>query len=156
MLRLDYPHAWPDFFQQLFRLLTDGAGVSSSGGGGGGGGGAVLTLGVEHIQRIDLLLRMFVAIDSEIVARRDSDRARHDVARTAAIKDAMRVDCVPTIVDICFGVVQAYSAPAAQTWPAAEALVNAALNVLQVTTRDVPVAVLPHWSVRRDVVVCFV
>jgi hypothetical protein len=128
VLRLEYPHDWPDLFQSVFRLITDAPQLATAEQVVVGG----VALGPANIVRVDLLLRLLTAIDSEIVARRESDRARHDVARTASIKDAMRTDCVPTIVDICYGVILAYSSPAAANWAGAEALVNAALSVLEV------------------------
>ena len=117
VLRLEYPQDWPDFFQQIVRLVSDAPTVPGAEQVVVGG----IALGPMHVVRVDLLLRLLFAIDSEIVARRDSDRARHDVARTARIKDAMRTDCVPAIVDICFGVMLAYSYPAAAHWPGAPA-----------------------------------
>jgi hypothetical protein len=56
-----------------------------------------------------MLLRVITAIDIELVAPRDSSRPPALVQRVADIKDAMREDCVPAIVELCFGALVSYS-----------------------------------------------
>ena len=112
----------------------------------------------NQVTRIDMLLRVISSIDTELVAPRDSSRPPALVKRVADIKDAMRDDCVPLIVELCYGVIVSYSRAAADAWPGAALLVDAALNVLQcyVSWVDIELVIAPEVRVTRCALFCVI
>ncbi|XP_014664369.1 PREDICTED: exportin-T-like [Priapulus caudatus] len=79
----DYPRQWPTFFTDLI---------------------CALNLGVPAV---DLFLRVLMAIDSEMVDR-DIVHTMKEVERNTVIKDAMREQCVPALVDSWYQILTTY------------------------------------------------
>ncbi|XP_065829069.1 exportin-T-like [Oscarella lobularis] len=74
VLVCDYPEKWPTFFTDLIECLS--LGISS----------------------IEIYLRILLAI-SEEVADKDIPRTREELERNTLIKDTMRLQCIPQLVD---------------------------------------------------------
>lgn len=72
---VDYPSKWPHFFATLLECVQS-----------------------AHIWSVDLYLRVLLAIDSELVDRQVVHCQEENV-RNTAIKDTMREQCVPDLVE---------------------------------------------------------
>jgi hypothetical protein len=117
MVWLEYPELWTDFFVQLFRLVDDVGGNAALG-------------DVQHVLRVDMLMRVLLAIDCDIVSRRDGVSSA-DAQRIATIKDAMRAQCIERVIDFVYSVILAYtSSPQARGWRGVDAVVRQAVHVL--------------------------
>lgn len=75
MFLVDYPYRWPTFFSDLLNLIGSG-----------------------HRAAVDFYLRILLDINSE-VADREIIRTQRELERNTLIKDAMRDDCVPKLVE---------------------------------------------------------
>ncbi|KAJ4462684.1 putative tRNA exportin [Paratrimastix pyriformis] len=81
----DYPECWPRAFQDLMAVLN-------------GAGPPV----------IDMFLRILDAVDEEIISDSATGRREaRDVKRSRDVKDAMRVDCVGTLVEAWYHLLSA-------------------------------------------------
>uniref|UniRef100_A0A3Q2XWS8 Exportin-T n=1 Tax=Hippocampus comes TaxID=109280 RepID=A0A3Q2XWS8_HIPCM len=79
----EYPALWPDFFFDMLTLV----GLDPRG--------------------VDIYLRTLMAIDGEVVDR-DTLHAPEVARRNTLIKDAMREQCVPSLVESWFQILHAY------------------------------------------------
>jgi exportin-T len=82
LLKLLYPIGWPTFFKELFSTLTQGE------------------------RAVDIYVRILDAIDHEIVSHL-IDRPKEDHIRNTQIKDAMREDCIPDMVNTWYTIIEA-------------------------------------------------
>ncbi|XP_068163534.1 exportin-T isoform X2 [Antennarius striatus] len=80
---LEYPSLWPEFFFDLLALV----GLTPQG--------------------VDLYLRTLMAIDAEVVDR-DILHSPEETRRNTLIKDSMREQCVPHLVESWFHILQTY------------------------------------------------
>ncbi|CAH1784092.1 unnamed protein product [Owenia fusiformis] len=79
----DYPHRWPTFIQDILQGLTLG------------------------VNAIDLYLKVLMAIDSEVVDR-DISHTQQETQRNTLIKDTMREQCVPQMVESWYHIITSY------------------------------------------------
>ncbi|XP_071816204.1 exportin-T-like [Apostichopus japonicus] len=79
----DYLNHWPTFFQDLLQYLSHGPPV------------------------IDVFLRILLAIDIEVVDR-DIAHTPEETQRNTLLKDTMRVQCVPALVDSWYQILKTY------------------------------------------------
>lgn len=116
MVWIEYPEQWTDFFGQLF-LLVDAVGGTAS-------------LGdLQYVVRVDMLMRVLLAIDCDIVSRRDGVSSA-DSQRIATIKDAMRAQCIERVIDFVYSIILAYTSPQARGWRGIDTVVRQAVQVL--------------------------
>eukprot|EP00276_Gloeochaete_wittrockiana_P016576 CAMPEP_0184335156 /NCGR_PEP_ID=MMETSP1089-20130417/3771_1 /TAXON_ID=38269 ORGANISM="Gloeochaete wittrockiana, Strain SAG46.84" /NCGR_SAMPLE_ID=MMETSP1089 /ASSEMBLY_ACC=CAM_ASM_000445 /LENGTH=788 /DNA_ID=CAMNT_0026659689 /DNA_START=49 /DNA_END=2412 /DNA_ORIENTATION=+ len=87
VVEVDYPDAWPTFFSELLGAVSDGS--------------------APHL---DVLLRILDTIDEDVIAL--DHRTPADLARSARIKDAMRVQAVTDIVEIWYQILVAFHSTA--------------------------------------------
>ncbi|XP_069101295.1 exportin-T-like isoform X2 [Argopecten irradians] len=80
---VDYPHRWPSFFSDLSQALTPSPNL------------------------VDIYLRIFLAIDSEVVDR-DIVHTSQEIQRNTLIKDTMRDQCIPQLVDTWYQIMTTY------------------------------------------------
>nr|XP_006817588.1 PREDICTED: exportin-T-like [Saccoglossus kowalevskii] len=80
---IEYPHKWMTFFTDLHRLLSYG------------------------VKAVDLYLRILMAIDSEVVDR-EIVHTTEDAQRNTLIKDAMREQCIPEMVEMWYMILRTY------------------------------------------------
>jgi hypothetical protein len=121
VLWLEYPARWLDFFSHLFRLVDD-VGVT-------GDGRCAALADPGAVLRVDMLLRVLLAIDRDIVSRRDGVGGA-DLQRINEIKDGMRAQCVERVINLAYEIILAYNEPVARQWRGAEQVVRQALQVL--------------------------
>lgn len=124
IFRSDFPNPWRSFFADFFILSPISASCMSIGGMAPSVMAPALpvlegiapivviegtppiasTLGsspAAQLAHVDLLTRILLAIDQEVVDR-DVQRADSELAQNALIKDAMREDCIPAIVELFY------------------------------------------------------
>uniref|UniRef100_A0A1X7VQY9 Exportin-T n=1 Tax=Amphimedon queenslandica TaxID=400682 RepID=A0A1X7VQY9_AMPQE len=90
----DYPHKWPQFFNNVLCLL----------------GGQDSALNSSQSSTIDMYLRTLLAIDNEIVDR-EVIHTQEENVRNTVIKDHMRDNCVPQLVESWFQILSCSTAP---------------------------------------------
>lgn len=85
VVRIDYPHAWPEVFPQLFAHLQNGPAA------------------------IDMFLRILDSIHEEVVS---SEGGGYDSKVAQRVKDGMRSQCLPQMADAWLSILKLQGAPA--------------------------------------------
>jgi len=95
LIRRDYPEQWPGCFQHLVKAVQ-GSDVGS-------GDGA-----------LDMLCRILATLDEEVISL-EFTRSSEEIATATRIKDALKIDCLATIVELFYrsadGAQEAAAAP---------------------------------------------
>lgn len=86
MFKLEYPEEWPSFFSDLFMLLKS-TGSTPAG-----------------LVMVDMFLRIMASID-QLVINSDAVRSSAEIAHASDIKEAMKVHCVNTYVEVCYSII---------------------------------------------------
>jgi Exportin 1-like protein len=91
VVNVEYPTEWPSFFRDIFDVMKAGSVDEQS--------KAVL---------VEVLLLILLELDANIVCRA-AHRSVLDQAHAQRVKDAMRVDCIESIVDAWYSLLVSYA-----------------------------------------------
>jgi len=91
VVNVEYPNEWPSFFRDIFDVMKAGSVDEQS--------KAVL---------VEMLLLILLELDATIVCRA-AHRSVTDQAHAQRVKDAMRLDCIESIVDAWYSLLVTYA-----------------------------------------------